>query len=159
MKGAFEDLEGLGLLVVPWISIIFIAAIFMRGLDWFFEATHMKNIKHKKEMLAWMAVAAALFFMGGWGLWESETPIAGALFWFGFGGWVFWLGVKKWKERNELEKSWEQIISNPYSIQEIRRHPEYYRDDFKQWIEEHHPNLILPAEASPNMKPPTNPTA
>jgi hypothetical protein len=58
MTEVFQDF---GLLIVPWILIIFIAAIFMRGLDWFFEATRMRNIKHKKKMLAWMAGAAALF--------------------------------------------------------------------------------------------------
>ena len=112
MKEIFTDL---GYLVVPWLLIILTMVFFMRGLDWFFEATRAKNIKYKKEMLAWMAGASALFCMGGWGLWEGVEPVGGAVVWFGFGGWVLWVGVKKWKERNELERTWELIISNPYS--------------------------------------------
>jgi len=46
-------------------------------------------------------------------------------------------------ETNELEKSWEQAISNPQNVEEFWQHPDSYRDDFKQWIKENHPNLLL----------------
>ena len=47
------------------------------------------------------------------------------------------------KEKAELEKSWEQVISNPHNVEKLRQHPEFYADDFKQWVEENHPNLLL----------------
>jgi hypothetical protein len=57
------------------------------------------------------------------------------------------------KEKNELEKSWVRIILNPNNVQEIRRHPEYYRDDFKQWIREIQPDLLLPTEDETQHQP------
>jgi hypothetical protein len=66
---------------------------------------------------------------------------AGGLFL--FGGVILWGIIAKWKERNELEKSWEQSVSNPVNGQEILRHPEYWPEDFRQWIKENHPNLLV----------------
>lgn len=65
-----------------------------------------------------------------------------------------WVAVAKWaneedklrKEKTELEKSWVRMILNPNNLQEIRRHPEHYRDDFKQWIKEIQPDLLLQAD-------------
>jgi hypothetical protein len=57
------------------------------------------------------------------------------------------------KEKNELEKSWVRIILNPNNVQDIQRHPEAYRDDFKQWIEEIQPDLLLPAKNETQHKP------
>jgi hypothetical protein len=57
------------------------------------------------------------------------------------------------KEKNELEKSWVRMILNPNSVQEIRRHPEHYRDDFKQWIREIQPDLLLPAKDETQHQP------
>jgi hypothetical protein len=62
---------------------------------------------------------------------------------FSVGGVILWEVVKKWKERDELEKSWKRMISNPDNIQDINKHPENYRDDFKQWIKENHPHLAF----------------
>jgi hypothetical protein len=68
---------------------------------------------------------------------------AAAVMFFVFGGGILWEVIKKWKERNELEKSWERTVSNPESLQEVHKHPELYRDDFKKWINENHPNLKI----------------
>jgi hypothetical protein len=73
---------------------------------------------------------------------KRECYASAAMFFF-FGGVILWQVVKKWKERNELEKSWEQMLSNPDNIQEIHKHPENYRNDFKQWIRENHPHLAF----------------
>jgi hypothetical protein len=140
----------------------------------------MKKIKQRKGMLALMALAAVLLYLGGYGVlkgithhgngvWEfggdepgtggslgtdeyqdvisegqykRECYVTAALFLF-FGGIVLWDGIKKWKERDELEKSWKQIISNPDSVLELHKHPETYRDDFKQWIKDNHPQLAF----------------
>jgi hypothetical protein len=74
-----------------------------RGKAGELHATRMKNIEHKKKMLAWMAGAAALFNMGGYAVWLGAWREAAV--WFGFGGWALWEAVKKWKERAALEKS------------------------------------------------------
>jgi hypothetical protein len=131
-------------LLVIWILIAFVGGLFMRGLDLFFAATRMKNIKHKKEMLAWMAGATGLFYLGGDRVWEDLWREA--VLWFGLGGWVLWLGIKKQKERNEQEASWKQSVSDQDNVQDIQRHPENYRDDFKKWLNENHPNLLLGAK-------------
>jgi hypothetical protein len=52
-----------------------------------------------------------------------------------------WNVIKKWKERDELEKSWKRMISNTDNIEDIHKHPENYRDEFKQWVKENHPHL------------------
>ena len=67
----------------------------------------------------------------------------GAVMFFVFAGIFMVGGIEKWRERNELEKSWERAISNPENLQEIHKHPELYRDDFKMWINENHPNLKI----------------
>jgi hypothetical protein len=59
------------------------------------------------------------------------------------GGLFLYEGIKRWKERNELEKSWERAISNANNVQAIRQHPELYQDDFRQWIQESHPSVLL----------------
>ena len=79
---------------------------------------------------------------------KRECYVTAALFLF-FGGIVLWDGIKKWKERDELEKSWERMISNYDNVQEIHKHPENYRGDFKQWIKENHPHLAF-VELPPN---------
>lgn len=56
-------------------------------------------------------------------------------------GGTLWEVVKKWNERNGLERSWEQTISHSEALQDIRKHPESYRDDFKQWLRENHPEF------------------
>jgi hypothetical protein len=73
---------------------------------------------------------------------KRECYATAALSFF-LGGIVLWNVVKKWKERDELEKSWERMISNPDDIEDIHMHPENYRDDFKQWIKENHPHLAF----------------
>ena len=60
-----------------------------------------------------------------------------------FGGVILWGVIRAWKERNHLEKSWERTISNPQNIQDISQHLDLYRDDFRQWVKENHPNLLL----------------
>jgi len=73
---------------------------------------------------------------------KRECYVDAAMF-FSVGGVILWEVVKKWKERDELEKSWKRMISNPDNIQDINKHPENYRDDFKQWIKENHPHLAF----------------
>jgi hypothetical protein len=51
--------------------------------------------------------------------------------------------ISKWREKNELEKSWKRMISNPDNIKDIHKHPENYRDDFKKWIKENRPDLAF----------------
>jgi len=51
--------------------------------------------------------------------------------------------IGAWKKRDELEESWERRISNPHNVQKIQQHSELYRDDFRRWIKENHPNLLL----------------
>lgn len=63
-----------------------------------------------------------------------------------FSGMIFWSVIAEWKKKNELETSWERMVSNPLNVQDIRLHPERYRDDFRQWIKENHPNLPLEAK-------------
>jgi hypothetical protein len=95
---------------------------------------------------------------------RHEYSMNGMLLGFGVMFW-FWVasyanGINKLeKEKIERERSWIRMILNPINVQEIRRHPEHYRDDFKQWIKEIQPDLLLPAEAAPNTNPPTNPAA
>jgi hypothetical protein len=64
-----------------------------------------------------------------------------------FAGMILWEVVKKWRERDELEKSWEQTISvwmkHPDGLQSMQERPELYRDDFKQWIKENHPEFHI----------------
>jgi hypothetical protein len=50
--------------------------------------------------------------------------------------------IGAWKKRNELEKAWEQTIGNPQNVQDILQHSELYRDDFRRWIKQNHPNLL-----------------
>jgi hypothetical protein len=64
----------------------------------------------------------------------------GILFLFGVATLCGAIGV--WKKRNELERSWERTISNPQNVQEILQHSELYRNDFRRWIKENHPNLL-----------------
>jgi hypothetical protein len=72
-----------------------------------------------------------------------------------------WVWVAKWaneereleKAKNELEKEWVRIILNPNNVQEIRLHPENYRDDFKEWIKEIKPELLLPAKGETQNQP------
>lgn len=54
---------------------------------------------------------------------------------------TFWSGIKSWRERNELEIAWERAIA--INSSEILSHPERYRQDFRLWIKENHPHLIL----------------
>jgi hypothetical protein len=71
------------------------------------------------------------------------------------GVWV-WVAIAKWaRTKNELEKSWVRMILNPNNVQEIQRHPEQYREDFRQWIKEHHPHLLLQANRPQEVQPPT----
>jgi hypothetical protein len=60
-----------------------------------------------------------------------------------FGSVILFGVIRAWKERNSLETSWERTISNPQNVQEILQHSELYRDDFRRWIKENHPNLIF----------------
>lgn len=73
---------------------------------------------------------------------KRECYVTAVLFLF-FGGIVLRDVIKKWKERDGLEKSWNQIISNPDSVLELHKHPDNYRDDFKQWIKDNHPQLAF----------------
>lgn len=82
----------------------------------------------------------------------------GVFFWFLVANYAKGINQQQ-KEKNELEKSWVRIILNPDNVQDIRRHPEHYRDDFKQWIKEIQPELFLPAGADPNTNSPTNTAA
>jgi len=70
---------------------------------------------------------------------KRECYATSALSFF-LGGIVLWNIIKQWKERDELEKSWKRMVSNPDNIEDIHKHPENYRDDFKQWIKENHPH-------------------
>jgi hypothetical protein len=82
---------------------------------------------------------------------RHEYSMNGTLLGFGV---MFWLwaasyakGINKLeKEKKELEKSWVRTLLNPNSVQDIRLHPENYRDDFRQWIREIQPDLLLPAK-------------
>jgi hypothetical protein len=76
----------------------------------------------------------------------------GVLFWFLVADYAKGLN-KLEKEKSELEKSWVRIILNPDNVQDIRRHPETYRDDFKQWIKEIQPDLLLPAKDETQHQP------
>ena len=60
-----------------------------------------------------------------------------------FGGGLLWEVTRAWKERSELEETWKRMISNPENLKDIHKHPEIYRDDFKQWIKENHPHLSI----------------
>jgi hypothetical protein len=71
---------------------------------------------------------------------KRECHATAALSFF-LGGIVLWNVIKKWKERDELEKSWKRMISNTDNIEDIHKHPENYRDEFKQWVKENHPHL------------------
>jgi hypothetical protein len=71
-----------------------------------------------------------------------------AVMFFALGGVLLYGSRKDWKardklekEQNELAKAWELTISNPENVQKMQQHPELYRDDFKQWIKENHPEL------------------
>jgi hypothetical protein len=127
-----------------------------------------------------MALAGALFYLGGYMGWEGMThrgpgvwtygggpeydgrgpdtdefeavvsehqykrnSYAAAVMFLLFGGAILWGVSEPWKERNELEKSWEQSMSNPREVQAIRHHPEILRDDFRRWIKENHPDLLI----------------
>jgi hypothetical protein len=76
----------------------------------------------------------------------------GVLFWFLVADYAKGI-IKLEKEKNELEKSWARIILNPNNVQDIRRHPEAYRDDFKQWIREIQPDLLLPTKDETQHQP------
>lgn len=178
-----KDFKNLGELAGIWILIIFAGVFFMRGFDWFCEATHMKKIKRRKGKVALMALGAVLLYMGGHSLWDGTAHVGSGVWVFGgdepgtggaagtdeyqdvipeneykrqcyvyaamfflFGGFLLWGVIKWWKERNDLEKTWGRMILDPNCVQDIRRHPEAYRDDFKQWIKEIQPDLILPAK-------------
>jgi hypothetical protein len=99
-------------------------------------------------MVALMLVAAALCYIGGHFAWEGDECLdtrerhTFAVMFCGGGLWLLWGVLKAWKERNELEESWKRIISNPDSLQDIHKHPEHYRDDFKRWVEENHPHNV-----------------
>jgi hypothetical protein len=82
---------------------------------------------------------------------RHEYGVNGMLLGFGL---MFWFFVADYankleKEKNEREKSWVRTILNPKNVQDIRRHPENYRDDFKRWIKEIQPGLLLPEKAEP----------
>jgi hypothetical protein len=66
-----------------------------------------------------------------------------AVVFFLFAGGLLWGVIGTWKERDELENSWERAISHPESLQDIHKHPEFYRKDFKKWINENHPHLKI----------------
>lgn len=66
---------------------------------------------------------------------------AGLFFVFGAG--FLWEVTRAWKARNDLENSWERMIANPDNLQEVHKHPERYRDDFKRWINQNHPALRI----------------
>jgi hypothetical protein len=77
----------------------------------------------------------------------------------GMGIWFFVAdyakGINKLeKEKNELEKSWVRIILNPDNVQEIRRHPQYYREDFKQWTWKFNRICFYRRRAKPNINRP-----
>lgn len=68
---------------------------------------------------------------------------ATSVMFFVFAGTILCGAIQAWRKRDELEKSWERTISNPENLQEVHKHPELYRDDFKKWINENHPNLRI----------------
>jgi hypothetical protein len=90
---------------------------------------------------------------------QQEYSMNGVLLGFGLLSW-FW--VAKWaneeseqaKAKIAQEKSWTRMILNPDNVQEIRRHPENYRDDFKEWIKEIKPDLLLPTKGETQNQPP-----
>jgi len=59
---------------------------------------------------------------------------AGAATLFLVGGFFLIKGISAWRKRDELETSWKQISDNPDNLEEIRRNPQNYRDDFLQWL-------------------------
>ncbi len=121
-------------------------------------------------MASLMALGIVLLFLGVYGAWDGVTHVGPGVWTFGgddvddhsevvseaqykrecyraavmffvFGGLILCGATENWKERNRLEKSWERTISNPENVQDIHKHPENYRDDFKKWIKENHPEL------------------
>ena len=119
-------------------------------------------------MVALAALAIALLYGGGDSVWEGVTHhgsgvwtfdgdepefvsehqykrecYCNAVMFFLFAGGLLWGVIGTWKERDELENSWERTISNPENQQDVQKHPELYRDDFKKWINENHPHLKI----------------
>ncbi len=62
-----------------------------------------------------------------------------AVFFLLLGGWTMAEFVSAWRKRNAIEAHWTKIIS--YNLPDVHKHPDAYRDDFKQWIKDNHPHL------------------
>ena len=107
------------------------------------SALHLaKAIRHQGFGIEVLVDSDSGFFLILWGV----------AIWF----WVadYAKGINKLeKEKNELEKFWVRTILNPENVQEIRRHPEYYGDDFKQWIREIQPDLLLSGKTDTQQQP------
>jgi hypothetical protein len=73
---------------------------------------------------------------------KRECYADGVMF-FIVGGVILAGVIKEWREQDGLEKSWKRLISNPEGLQEVHKHPELYRDDFKKWVKENHPHLSI----------------
>ncbi|HEY1718231.1 MAG TPA: hypothetical protein VGH42_08050 [Verrucomicrobiae bacterium] len=73
---------------------------------------------------------------------KRESYINAVTF-FIIGGLMLQHAIVKWRERNELEKSWKRMLENTKAMDELHQKPELYRDDFKQWIKENHPHLAF----------------
>jgi hypothetical protein len=66
-----------------------------------------------------------------------------------FGAGAVWTLIHLWrekdkaeKEKDALEKHWEEFISNPQNLVDIHKHPEFYRDDFRKWVSENYPSRL-----------------
>jgi hypothetical protein len=144
------------------------------------QMVQTKWIKQKKGLMALTMVAAACLFGGTLFLWEGITHVGPGVVWFGGGedtdifqesvpetyyredhyemggayllvaGGILWYVIRAWRRRRGNEESWKRILSDPAYVQKIRQDSKYYPDDFKQWIEENHPDLLLKSDNQEN---------
>jgi hypothetical protein len=50
------------------------------------------------------------------------------------GGATGYSAFKSWRERDKLEESWARFAANPDCIANVKKYPETYGDDFKEWL-------------------------
>jgi len=75
------------------------------------------------------------------GEYKRQCEVNACMF-FVIGGLIVAEAIRRWKDRTDCELTWQRMITHPKNIQDMKENPDIFRDDFKQWVKENHPELL-----------------